>query len=89
MSSIRSLSKPSLLMTDGFSDDGILSISLKIKNCLIMDRKQLFEKYESEICEICIREGFCSVGPYSLCEGQGCESACFAFAEENDIDIED
>ena len=54
-----------------------------------MDTKQLFAKYESEICEICIREGFCSVGPYSLCEGQGCESACFAFAEENDIDIED
>ena len=27
-----------------------------------MDTKQLFEKYESEICEICIREGFCSVG---------------------------
>ena len=54
-----------------------------------MDTKQLFEKYESEICEICIREGFCSVGPYSLCEGQGCESACFTFAEENDIDIED
>ena len=53
-----------------------------------MDAKQLFEKYESEICEICIREGFCSVGPYSLCEGQGCESACFAFAEENGIDIE-
>ena len=53
-----------------------------------MDTKQLFEKYESEICEICIREGFCSVGPYNLCEGQGCESACFAFAEENDIDIE-
>ena len=61
--------------------------SLKIK-LFGMDTKQLFEKYESEICEICIREGFCSVGPYSLCEGQGCESACFAFAEENDIDIE-
>ena len=71
MSSIRSLSKP----------------SLKIK-LFDMDTKQLFEKYESEICEICIREGFCSVGPYSLCEGQGCESACFAFAEENGIDIE-
>ena len=53
-----------------------------------MDTKQLFEKYESEICEICIREGFCSVGPYSLCEGQGCESACVAFAEKNGIDIE-
>ena len=76
------------LMSDGFSDDGILSICLKIKHCSIMDTKQLFEKYESEICEICIREGFCSVGPYSLCEGQGCESACLAFAEENGIDIE-
>ena len=54
-----------------------------------MDTKQLFEKYESEICEICIREGFCSVGPYSLCEGQGCESSCFAFADENEIDIEE
>ena len=53
-----------------------------------MNTKQLFDKYESEICEICIREGFCSVVPYSLCEGQGCESACFAFAEENDIDID-
>ena len=74
-------------MTDSFSDDEILSICLKIEYCLIMDAKQLFEKYESEICEICIREGFCSVGPYSLCEGRGCESACFA--EENDIDIED
>ena len=62
--------------------------SLKIK-LFDMDTKQLFERYESEICEICIREDFCSVGPYSLCEGQGCESACFAFAEENDIDIED
>ena len=72
MSSIRSLSKP----------------SLKIK-LFGMDTKQLFEKYESKICEICIREGFCSVGPYNLCEGQGCESACFTFAEENDIDIEE
>ena len=87
MFSIRSSSKPSLTINN-CSDDEILSISLKIKNCLIMDTKQLFEKYESEICEICIREGFCSVSPYSLCEGQGCESACFAFAEENDIDIE-
>ena len=76
------------LMSDGFSDDGILSICLKINPCLIMDTQQLFERYESEICEICIREGFCSVGPYSLYEGQGCESACVAFAEENGIDIE-
>lgn len=53
-----------------------------------MDTKQLFEKYESEICEICIREGFCSVGPYNICEGQGCESACRLFADENEIDIE-
>ena len=72
MSSIRSLSKP----------------SLKIK-LFGMDTKQLFEKYESKICEICIREGFCSVGPYTLCEGQGCEQACRLFAEENDIDMED
>ena len=62
--------------------------SLKIK-LFGMDTKQLFEKYESEICEICIREGFCSVGPYSLCEGQGCESACRLFADENEIDMED
>ena len=75
-------------MTDGFSDDWILSICLKIKHCLIMDTKQLFEKYESKICEICIREGFCSVGPYNLCEGQGCEQACRLFADENEIDIE-
>ena len=54
-----------------------------------MDAKQLFEKYESEICEIYHREGFCAVGPYSLCEGQGCESACLLFAEENDIEMED
>ena len=54
-----------------------------------MNTKQLFDKYESEICEICIREGFCSVGPYSLCEGQGCESACRLFANENEIDMED
>ena len=53
-----------------------------------MDTKQLFEKYESEICEICHHEGFCSVGPYSLCEGQGCEQACRLFADENEIDIE-
>ena len=62
--------------------------SLKIK-LFGMDTKQLFEKYESEICEICIREGFCSVGPYNLCEGQGCEQACRLFADENEIDMED